>query len=377
VSDPPVASDDAEPAVSETAPESATRAERWVARRARARRISLIAAVTLVVGGAVIGTVVVVTGGNNGSASAASSKLISDHPTTTKHTTTTRATTTTSTIPAIHQPKVVKLPDVPPNGLSWGDSGPVVAAYQQRLKNLHFDPGAIDGVFGQDTEYAVTAVEKLYNLGRDGRIGPLVQLALEHFKYKPAAPTNEPDRVEINLDNQVLTVYKNWQPILITTTSTGSGEHFCGGTDGCQYAITPTGHFHFQFLHNGWDNGKLGKMWNPYYFNGGIAVHGLASVPPYPASHGCARIPMHIANYFPSLVTKGESVYVVGTPMKAGNLYVGPYTPPTTTTTAPKTTTTKPGKGKTHGQSTTTVPHPPTTVKHGPTTTQPKTTTTH
>ena len=71
-------------------------------------------------------------------------------------------------------------------------------------------------------------------------------------------------------------MFKNWQPILITTTSTGSGEHFCGGSDGCQYAITPTGHFHFYYLHKGWDNGKLGKMWNPYYFNGGIAVHGLA-----------------------------------------------------------------------------------------------------
>ena len=375
MSDPPVTSDDAE----SSAPETASRAARWTARRARARRISLIAAATLVVGGAVIGTVVVVTGGNNGSASAAANKqLIAEHPTTTKHTSTTRGSTTTSTIPPIHQPKVVKLPDVPPNGLSWGDSGAVVAAYQQRLKNLHFDPGAVDGVFGQDTEYAVVTVEKLYGLQRDGRIGPMVQLALEHFKYKPTAPTNEPNRVEINLDDQVLTVYTNWQPILVTTTSTGSGEHFCGGTDGCQYAITPTGHFHFQYLHPGWDSGKLGKMWNPYYFDGGIAVHGLASVPAYPASHGCARIPMDIANYFPSLVTKGESVYVVGTAMQPGNLYVGPYTPPppTTTTTKPKTSTTKPGTHR-PPKSTTTVPHTPTTVKHPPTTTQPKTTTTH
>ena len=72
-------------------------------------------------------------------------------------------------------------------------------------------------------------------------------------------PKAEGNRVEINLDNQVLTVFKNYQPILITTTSTGSGEHFCGGTDGCQYAITPTGHFHFQYLHTGWDAGKLGQ----------------------------------------------------------------------------------------------------------------------
>ena len=90
-------------------------------------------------------------------------------------------------------------------------------------------------------------------------------------------------------------------------------------------------------------------MWNPYYFNGGIAVHGLQSVPSYPASHGCARIPMDIANYFPTLVEKGESVYVVGTPMKRGSGYVGPYTPPpTTTTTAPKTTTTPPAPTTSH-----------------------------
>jgi len=376
VSEPPAASDDADTPIAETA----SRAARWTARRARGRRLGIIAGVTILVAAAVIGTVVVVTGGDNSTASAASgNKLIAERPGSTKHTTTTKkATTTTSTIPPIHQPSVVKLPDVPANGLSWGDNGPVTAAYQQRLKALHFDPGGVDGVFGQDTAYAVTAVEKLYGLQRDGRIGPMVKLALEHFKYKPAAPTNEPDRVEINLDTQVLTVYKHWQPILVTTTSTGSGEHFCGGVDGCQYAITPTGHYHFQYLHEGWDSGKLGKMWNPYYFNGGIAVHGLASVPAYPASHGCARIPMDVANYFPTLVTKGESVYVVGTPMQPGNEYVGPYTPPpppTTTTTKPsKTTTTKPGKPP---KSTTTVPHTPTTVKHAPTTTRPKSTTTH
>jgi len=34
----------------------------------------------------------------------------------------------------------------------------------------------------------------------------------------------------------------------------------------------------------------LGDLYRPQYFNGGIAVHGLASVPAYPASHGCARV---------------------------------------------------------------------------------------
>jgi len=52
----------------------------------------------------------------------------------------------------------------------------------------------------------------------------------------------------------------------------------------------------------------LGKLYNPVYFVGGIAVHGAPSVPNRPASHGCVRIPMHIAEYFPTLVAKGDPV---------------------------------------------------------------------
>lgn len=368
VSDPPAASEDA------------SRAERWAVRRGRARRITLVAGAVIVGVAAIAGTVVVVSGRSEGSASSDPGNLAAAHTSTTTLTTKTAKPTTTTTRPYIHQPRVATLPPVPTDGLSWGSNGPVLAAYQQRLKQLHFDPGTIDGTYGQDTEYAVTAVEKLLGLPRDGRIGPMVRLGLEHFKYSAAMPKADGDRVEINLDTQVLTVFKNWQPILITTTSTGSGVHFCGGSDGCQYAITPTGHFHFYYLHKGWDKGKLGSMWNPYYFNGGIAVHGLASVPSYPASHGCARIPMDIANYFPLLVTQGESVYVVGSPMKPGSGYVGPV-PVTTTTAPPKTTTTlarkkhaPPAKRPT---SPTTLPHPTTTQPKTTTTTPPKTTTSH
>ena len=170
------------------------------------------------------------------------------------------------------------LPAVPPDGIELGQqrSG-ARSRTSSASRQLHFDPGPVDGVFGQDTDVRGRSRSRSCSACRaTARIGPLVKLGLEHFKYTAAKPKAEADRVEINLDTQVLTVYKNWQPILITTTSTGSGEHFCGGADGCQYAITPAGHFHFYYLHKGWDKGKLGKMWNPYYFNGGIAVHGLA-----------------------------------------------------------------------------------------------------
>jgi hypothetical protein len=51
-------------------------------------------------------------------------------------------------------------------------------------------------------------------------------------------------------------------------------------------------------------------MWNPVYFNYGIAVHGAMTVPKEPASHGCVRIPIFISEYFPSLVQYNDRVYV-------------------------------------------------------------------
>jgi peptidoglycan hydrolase-like protein with peptidoglycan-binding domain len=272
-------------------------------------------------------------------------------------TTTVAATTTTTTISPVTQPKDAVLPD-PGSGISWGSSGPSVLAYEARMKELHFDPGPVDGSFDQATEYAVVTVQKYFGLPRTGVIDTAVDMVLSHFHYMPAQPLSEPDRVEVDLDKQVLTLYKDWQPELLTTTSTGSGEYFCGGVDGCQYAITPTGHFHFYSLYKGWQKGKLGTMFNPFYFNGSIAVHGLDSVPSYPASHGCVRIPLRIADYFYTLVHDGESVFVVGTAKQPGNRYVGPLAT-TPATTAHATTTTAP----------TTVPSPPPTVKTTPPTT--------
>jgi peptidoglycan hydrolase-like protein with peptidoglycan-binding domain len=329
---------------------SGARVARREQQRGSHRRVLIIVATVVAVVAVAAVAYGLVAKNNTTSAGAAGTVPHNGAPVTHKATTSQLATTTTSTIPPLAQPASAALPTPPTNGFTWGSHGPAVQAYEARMKALHFDPGPVDGVFDQDTQYAVVAVEKYVGLPRDGSIGPKVQAALEHFTYHSAESNAEGDRVEIDLDRQVLTVYKGYQPILITTASTGSGERFCGGVDGCQYAITPAGHFHFYDFHSGWQKGKLGTMWNPYYFNGSIAVHGLQSVPPYPASHGCTRIPMHIADYFHTLVVNGESVYVVGTPMKAGNGYVGPTTtlPTTTTTTVPvkkattKTTTTHP-----------------------------------
>ena len=63
----------------------------------------------------------------------------------------------------------------------------------------------------------------------------------------------------------------------------------------------------------GWDESRLGRLYNPVYFNpeDGIAIHGFPEVPTEPASHGCVRIPMSAAEWFPATVPRGTPVYVI------------------------------------------------------------------
>ena len=164
--------------------------------------------------------------------------------------------------------------------------------------------------------------------------------------------------VEVYLPQQVLVVFRDNQPILISHISTGSNQDWCevvkvDNDDGtqtekgiCGESITPGGVFSFNRRRAGWREGELGRMWNPVYFNYGIAVHGAGNVPSYPASHGCVRIPMHIGNYFPSLVKYGDQVFVfdgVKEP-EAYGAQVPPFNTPdpnyTTTTSSTTTTTT-------------------------------------
>jgi lipoprotein-anchoring transpeptidase ErfK/SrfK len=49
---------------------------------------------------------------------------------------------------------------------------------------------------------------------------------------------------------------------------------------------------------------------NPMYFVGGYAIHGNPSVPPYPASHGCVRVPNYVIYRIFDHEPYGETVYV-------------------------------------------------------------------
>ena len=55
--------------------------------------------------------------------------------------------------------------------LKFGSTGPAVIKLQQRLRDRRFNPGAVDGVFGENTEAAVKAFQRSVGLLDDGIVG--------------------------------------------------------------------------------------------------------------------------------------------------------------------------------------------------------------
>ncbi len=216
--------------------------------------------------------------------------------------------------------------------LKSGVKGDDVTRVQERLKQLHFDPGPIDGIYGQNTVQAVWAFEKLVmSVPRNRATGVVTPstwaIMQSELRVMPRRKADTKTHVEIYLPEQVLIVFTDGAPVLITHISSGSNEAWCeevtidSGQEGnntgeqikkgiCGEAITPPGIFYFYNRKQGMVESKLGSLYNPVYFNYGIAVHGAILVPLEPASHGCVRMPMSVARYFPALVAYGDRVYV-------------------------------------------------------------------
>ena len=174
-----------------------------------------------------------------------------------------------------------------------GDSGEDVLAMQRRMAELGFWLGQPDGTFGDLTTQAVYAVQKAAGLERDGIAGPATRKMVADGVGAQARVGG--DGIEIDLARQLLLVVRGGAVTTILNTSTGSNVPYAEVFEGKTYrgdAQTPPGTFNVFRQVSGEDKGPLGTLWSSKYFNGGIAVHGAPFVPPYPASHGCARVSM-------------------------------------------------------------------------------------
>jgi hypothetical protein len=165
---------------------------------------------------------------------------------------------------------------------------------------------------------------------------------------------------------------------MISHISSGTGEEWCeevtispgeyGNEDGeeplkrgeCGVSITPGGVYSVYRQVEGVRQSALGGMYNPVYFNYGIAIHGAINVPLQPASHGCIRVPNPISSEMQDLIENGDQVFVFDGE-KDPEVY-GPQ-PPRFNWRDPDYVTTTTSTSTTSTSTTSTVPASTSTVK--------------
>ena len=177
--------------------------------------------------------------------------------------------------------------------LSAGSRGPAVRFLERRLHGLRYLLRNRNGSFGADTRDAVYAFQKVQRLARTGSVSRAVWNALA--RARTPRPSRGGTHIEVHKGRQVLFEVRRGRVAHVVNTSTGLTGN------------TPVGRWRIYRKDPGYN--AIGML-DALYFLRGFAVHGYHSVPPYQASHGCARIPLWAARGVYSRWHVGDVVYV-------------------------------------------------------------------
>jgi hypothetical protein len=202
--------------------------------------------------------------------------------------------------PFTAQSHPVRVAPPPAPVLRLGSRGASVRRLQERLVSLRYLPwGAASGVFDERTWHAVVAFQGWQRLGRDGVVAAKTWQALERA-HTPVGPGDFGRGLVVDTSRQVLLLVAGGRVQRAIHVSTAAPGHW-----------TPHGRFRvYRKEILSWS--VPFRAWMPYanYFTGGFAIHGFASVPSYPASHGCIRVPMAEAPIVYSFAGYGTPVLV-------------------------------------------------------------------
>jgi lipoprotein-anchoring transpeptidase ErfK/SrfK len=187
----------------------------------------------------------------------------------------------------------LKYPDLDP-----GDRGPAVQLFNQLLRQEAYYN--TDGhKYGSHTERAVMAFRKTNGMARNFNATPGIFKTLAEGKggFKIKYP-NEGKHVEVDMSRQVMALADGGEAKHVFMVSTGA-------------AATPSDPGGFTFYRKDPGFNSLGMYYSVYY-NRGEATHGYASVPPYPASHGCIRNPIPDSIFIYNWIDLGDKMFVYG-----------------------------------------------------------------
>jgi PKD repeat protein len=183
--------------------------------------------------------------------------------------------------------------------LAAGARGVAVAQLGDQLRRLHY-AAPYGATFDGRMLDAVFAFQKVQGLPRTGAVDGRFWRSLANARTPAPRHMRPASHLEVYKERQVLYVVRGSRVALIVPVSTA----------GVPGMFTPVGRFAIYRKVVGFDPSPLGTLYDPMYFTGGYAIHGNPSVPPYPASHGCVRVPMWVAPHLYATNPYGETVYV-------------------------------------------------------------------
>jgi hypothetical protein len=182
----------------------------------------------------------------------------------------------------------------PTPALSPGARGPYVHVLEQRLRRLGYHITGVNERYDYRTSDAVIAFHKVQAMERVGSVSASSWRALAN-PLRPRPRGGKSWHIEIDQTKQVIYTVRKGRVENILHTSTGAG------------GATRDGTFHVSRKLAGYSGGGL---YYPSYFDGLRAIHGWEEVPTYPASHGCARVPMWAAQWIYGLADIGTEVLI-------------------------------------------------------------------
>ena len=179
-------------------------------------------------------------------------------------------------------------------------TGPQITVLQHRLATLGYLPaGYATGTYDYRTLQAVMAFQGWEGLVRDGIAGPITQRRLAEAR-RPTPWSTAGKHIEIHISRQVLLLVSGGRVVRAIHVATAAPGH-----------VTPIGRFAiYRKERMSWS--VPFQVWLPYasYFTGGYAIHEYPDVPPYPASHGCVRVPAGDSSIVWDFATIGTLVVV-------------------------------------------------------------------
>jgi hypothetical protein len=180
---------------------------------------------------------------------------------------------------------------------------------EQRLADLGYWTGPIDGTFDSASRHALIAFQKVESRKRSGKL-TIEELEALRTASRPLAKYNGNAHVEIDLQRQVLFLVNEEGLVThIVPVCTGNEKRYMDHGE-VHRAHTPRGRFTVLRKIRGIRISSLGFLYYPNYIHAGIAIHGSLVMQVYPDSHGCIRIPMFVAKELSGLLPVGMEVIV-------------------------------------------------------------------